>query len=119
MFPSLYLRASDIKDQQPVVTIDRVAMEPVGQQREMKPVVYFQNKTKGLVLNKTNSKKISDIAGSGNTDDWQGVQIKLYSMEVEFQGEQVEAVRVRSPLASQRPNPPAPRAVPDSDDIPF
>lgn len=122
-FPSNYLKASDLGDAQPVVTIDRVEIEPVGRDKDMKPVVYFAGKQKGIVLNKTNSKKIAEIAGSNDTDDWHGVQVKLYATEVEFQGETVEAIRIKAPTkppaarAVARPAPRAPQPPPpDTDD---
>lgn len=96
-FPSNYLKASDLGEAQPVVTIDRVEVEPVGRGKEMKPVLYFAGKAKGIVLNKTNSKKIAEIAGSPDTDDWHGVAVKLFATEVDFQGETVEAIRIKSP----------------------
>ena len=95
-FPSNYLKASDLGDVQPVCTIDRVEIEPVGRDREMKPIVFFKSKQKGLVLNKTNSKKIAEIAGSPDTDDWPGVAVKLYATETEFGGETVECIRIKS-----------------------
>ena len=52
VFPGKYLKASDLNGHEPVVTIDRVEMEDVGDGR--KPVVYFKGKEKGLVMNKTN-----------------------------------------------------------------
>ena len=102
-FPSNYLKASDLGEAQPVVTIDRVEVEAVGRGKEMKPVICFAGKTKGMVLNKTNSKKIAEIAGSNDTDDWHGVQVKLYATEVDFQGETVEAIRVKSPAKPKAP----------------
>jgi hypothetical protein len=96
-FPSHYLKASDLGEAQPIVAIDRVEVEPVGRGKEMKPIVYFAGKQKGMVLNKTNSKKIAEIAGSPDTDDWSGVNIKLFATEVDFQGETVEAIRVKAP----------------------
>jgi hypothetical protein len=96
-FPSQYLKASDLGEAQPIVAIDRVEVEPVGRGKEMKPIVYFAGKQKGMVLNKTNSKKIAEIAGSPDTDDWSGVNIKLFATEVDFQGETVEAIRVKAP----------------------
>jgi len=120
MFPSQYLRASDLGGQQPVVTIARVTLEPVGQEKQMKPVMYFEGKTKGMVLNKTNSKKIAELAASADTDDWTGVQVKLYATEVEYQGETMEGLRVRSPLAREaRPAAPVLRAAVPDDEIPF
>ena len=109
-FPSNYLKASDLKGSQPVATIDRVEIEPVGRQKEMKPVVYFVGKEKGIVLNKTNANTISNLVGSPNTEDWAGFAVRLYATHVEFGGEQVEAIRIKSAgTAGQRQNamPPA------------
>ena len=114
-FPSNYIKASDLNGQQPTVTIDRVEFEPVGQQREMKPILYFVGKEKGMVLNKTNSKKIAEIAGSPDTDDWRGVHVKLFSTEVDFQGETVEAIRIKAPNAAKAK--PKPEPTMDRDDV--
>lgn len=101
-FPSKYLRASDLGGASPVVTIDRVDFEPVGYAREMKGVVYFVGKTKGLVLNKTNATKIADVVGSLETDDWPASKVQLYATEVEFQGETVETIRCKAPVTTGR-----------------
>ncbi len=95
-FPSKYLKASDLQGGQVIVTIERVAFEPVGHTREMKAVIYFLGKTKGLVCNKTNGKKIADVAGSPLTEDWAGVAIALYPTECEFGGETVDCIRVKA-----------------------
>ena len=124
-FPSNYLKASDLQNQQPVVTIDRVAFEPVGRDKEMKPILYFSGKEKGMVLNKTNAKNIAGIVGSFETNDWAGARIKLYSAHVEFQGDTVEAIRVKAAPANgnggARPVAPPPQTMADitDDDIPF
>ena len=73
-FPSTYLKASDLKGASPTVTIERVEYEAVGRQKDMKPIVYFAGKEKGLVLNKTNCNKIVEIAQSPVTEDWPGVR---------------------------------------------
>ena len=121
-FPSKYLKASDLKGQQPVVVIRGVEVEPVGQQREMRPVLYFEGKDKGLVLNKTNARNISALTGSDETGDWRGHSIRLYSTNVEFQGDTVEAIRVKAAPQNGRPapppEPPAGAGMTD-DDIPF
>jgi hypothetical protein len=100
-FPSKYLKASDLKGREPVLTIAKVLYEPVGQGKQMKGVVYFDKVEKGLVLNKTNANRITQIAGSGITEEWRGVQIKLYTAQVEFQGAPVDAIRIRPPQASK------------------
>lgn len=95
-FPSAYLKASDLGSNQPVVTIDRVEHEPVGREKEMKAVIYFTGKEKGVVLNKTNAKKITDLVGSPETDDWAGFKIRLFATTTEFGGETVECIRVKA-----------------------
>jgi len=125
-FPSHYLKASDLGDAQPVVSIDRVEIEAVGRDKEMKPVVYFVGKEKGIVLNKTNSKKIAQIASSPDTDDWRGVKVTLYATETEFGGETVECIRIKQPKGGEfksrpvRPEPEPEYVAPmENSDIPF
>jgi len=95
-FPSNYMKASDLRGDT-VVTIDRVEMEIVGQgrQAEKKPVVYFRQHDKGLVLNKTNANTIAKIAGSEEMDEWGGRRITLWPTDVESGGELVMGIRVR------------------------
>ena len=122
-FPSTYLKASDLGSSAPLVTIDRVEVEPVGRDREMKPVLYFKGKEKGVVLNKTNSNMIATLTGSRDTDDWSGCQVRLYATTTEFGGETVECIRVKGagPQAKPVPRAPEPVAVTpvDDDSIPF
>ncbi len=94
-FPSNYLKASDLQASPVVVTIDRVEFEAVGRDREMKAVVYFIGKQKGIVLNKTNARKITEISGSALTEEWHGVAVVIYPTETEFAGETVECIRVK------------------------
>jgi hypothetical protein len=120
-FPSNYLKASDLGDKSPVVTIDRIEVEPIGRDKEMKPVLYFQGKEKGVVLNKTNAKKIAELTGSKDTDDWAGCQIRLYASQTEFAGEMVECIRVKGAAAAvAKPKAkPEPVAEVEEDEIPF
>lgn len=119
-FPSKFLKASDLKGHEVIVTVDRVEFEPVGQGKEMKGVLYFQGKDKGMVLNKTNANKIVEITGSALTEEWKGQRIKLYPTETSFNGEMVDCVRVRpvGPKAMQMTKP-APDPTPTVDDSEF
>ncbi len=141
VFPSKYLKTSDLAGTEPVVTIDRVEWEPVGRDREMKAVVYFAGKKKGIVLNKTNANKIVEISGSAMTEEWAGTKIKLYAAEANFGGDTYDVVRVKAAtngkpaMAKMTPTPkaapkPAPVVEPDpefvddghvitDDEIPF
>lgn len=104
-FPSKYLKASDLEGNAVTVKISDVKVEAVGRDQDTKPVVYFDGKKKGLVLNKTNSNKIAQIAQSHETDEWAGVTIVIYPTEVEFSGESVEAIRVKAPKAAAATGP--------------
>jgi hypothetical protein len=117
-FPSNYLKASDIRGSEPVVAIDRVAFEPVGRQREMKAVVYFKGKEKGLVLNKTNATKITQLSGSAITEEWDGFRVKLFATETEFGGETVECIRIKAapPNGTRQPAPKPVAPPPPEDD---
>lgn len=125
-FPSEYLKAADLRDKNVLVVIDRVEMKDIGD--DHKPVLFFQGKDKGMVLNKTNANNIATAYGD-DTDDWVGREIVLFPAMVDFQGKTVQAIRVRAPRASDRPKPtlkavnetvraPEPPPISD-DDIPF
>lgn len=117
-FPSKYLSASDLNESEVTVTMDKVTFEEVGKDKDMKPILYFAGKTKGLVLNKTNARKITEITGSGITEEWAGQQIRLYPTETTFGGDVVECIRVKpvgkarmqrmtpAPPPQQQPQPP-------------
>lgn len=111
-FPSNYIKASDLQGREVQVRIARIAMEDVGD--DHKPIVYFNGKEKGLVLNKTNANNIALMYGD-ETDAWIGQIITLFTAWVDFQGKSVEAIRVKptrtngSAAPAQHPNaPPGP-----------
>ena len=133
VFPSKYLKASDLNGQARNAVIERVEKEKM-QTGEQKLVAYFRNGTKGMVLNKTNCKTIAHIAMSDETADWIGQVVQVFVADVEFQGEMVAALRLRQPqkqrpVATPKPKPaPEPDiepnfdpdvAVDNSDDVPF
>lgn len=101
-FPSKWLSAADLGGRNVQVVIDRVEMESVAKGEPPKPVLYFKGKNKGLVLNKTNAKTIAHEYGD-DTDDWRDCEIVLFEVMTEFQGNPVEAIRVRRPTIKDRP----------------
>lgn len=101
-FPSKYLKADDLRGREARVTIARVEREKLGD--EFKPVVYFNGKEKGVVLNKTNSYAIAAAYGD-ETTDWFGNDVILFSVMTEYGGKTAPAIRVRIPTA--RDNKPA------------
>ena len=92
-FPSDYLRAIDVESEMTLV-MTNVAMQKLGD--DEKPVLYFDGKEKGMVLNKTNAGTISELYGD-DTNDWRGEAITLFSAMVSFQGKTVPSIRVKAP----------------------
>ena len=119
VFPSNYIKASDLQGQARLLTISAIALEQLGT-GESKPVLQFAGHDKGLVLNKTNA-SILAASFSPETDGWIGKQIELYPDKVSFQGRIVDAVRVRVPVpaaaapAQPATAQPAPAGVPPVD----
>ena len=106
-YPSRFLKASDLPDEGSLaVTIEKISLEEIGKDKETKPVIYFAETSTGMICNKTNARTIARLVGSEDFDDWIGKVIRLYRTEVDFQGEMVEAIRVRS-----KPDKPVPKVV--------
>jgi hypothetical protein len=93
VFPSRYVRAADLNGKRVTVTIKHVAVERMGKDNEAKPVVYFRNATKGLVLNRTNAMAIAALYGP-ETDAWAGKAVTLYPTQVRAFGATHDAIRV-------------------------
>jgi len=124
VFPSKYLKASDLNGQARNAVIERIEKEKM-QTGEVKYVAYFRNGSKGMVLNKTNCKAIAHIAMSDETADWIGQLVQVFVADVEFQGEMVAALRIRQPqkqrtVAAPKPMPelePEAEPAPDFGDV--
>lgn len=122
-FPGTHLKASDLQGREVAVIMERVEVEEIGRERDRKPVLYFRGKEKGLVLNKTNANVIAKMYGD-ETGQWAGKAITIYETEVEFGGDMVACIRVRTkpPVmpASSLPSPPPPPSNDiDPDEVPF
>lgn len=91
--PSPHLEAADFNGDT-VVTIKAVDFKEVGDEKVTKGVVYFDELPRGLVLNRTNVKRIIALHGN-ETDDWKGKKITLYPSETDFGGKTVDCIRVR------------------------
>lgn len=106
MFPSKWLAASDLEELGGDVdmTISDCTLETVGQ-GERKWVLWFKDAprnddgtTKGLILNVTRTKTISQVLLSDDTDDWSGKRITLYPTETMYNKEMVPTIGVRKKL---------------------
>jgi hypothetical protein len=101
LYPSKseWLKCEDVPDEGLVVTIDSYDVKDFNNdgKHDRKPVLYFKEDIKALVLNKTNAGTITTIVGSDELDDWVGHKITLVPRQVEFSGKQVWAIRVLMP----------------------
>lgn len=99
LWPSKYVKADDLEDRSVTVTIEQVKIEKmVNDDREVnKPVLYFREAEKALILNKTNGMIIAQLYGP-ETDKWVGKRITLYGKVIPYFGEPRNCIRVRVDL---------------------
>lgn len=77
-------------------------MEKVGE--DDKPVLHFEGKEKGMVLNGTCFDACVEITGEDDSDNWTGHRVQLYvDKNVQFQGKRVEGLRICAPQPPSRP----------------
>jgi hypothetical protein len=98
-FPSKYIKAADLGGKEHTLTIAGVKIEDVGGQgsEEDKPVLYFTNKAKGCVLNRTNAMSIAAKYGE-DTENWVDKHVIVYPDTTMFQGKMVDCIRMRVPV---------------------
>ena len=126
LHPSNYLKAGDL-DEDFTLTMKGIKMEGMKDSEgneEDKPVLYFREVDKGLVLNATNKKRILAMHPAEDTDEWIGKQVTLTKEWVEAFGKSDWAIRVKVQPPQRKPAPapqkPAPKPVAESsDEVPF
>lgn len=91
--PPPHLEAADFPDDT-VVTIKTVSFAEVGEEKASKGILFFEEYSRGMVLNRTNLKRIIEHHGN-ETDEWKGKTLTLYPSETEFGGKTVDCIRVR------------------------
>lgn len=106
LFPSKWICAADLNGKDVNVQIKQImAAEEVGKDKETKPVLFFTGMPKGMVMNKTNAKRIAGLYGK-ETDNWIGKWITLYPSECEFGDETVDCIRIRKVAPTIEPDEP-------------
>lgn len=111
-FPSKYLAAADLQGHTRKLTIREYRIEEIGDEKNEKPVLYFNGAKKALVLNVTNANMIAEVLGDDEMDNWIGSEIEIFPTRVDFKGKQTDAIRVKNTA------PPPPPANND-DEVPF
>ncbi len=100
LFP--YIAGDSLVGKTATMTMASIKTEKLpthGGKTEEKLVLYFEESDKGLILNKTNAKAIAQAHG-GETDEWAGHPLELYTERISAFGKMHNAVRVRIPAAS-------------------
>lgn len=132
---SKWITAADLRGHRVPVVIDHCELDvKVGD--DIKNVLFFRGKDKGLVLNITNENTIADAYG-WEDDHWIGQPLILYPTTTQFQGKSTPCLRVevppkasvdRTPQLAPAPavapaDPPADYGVPSDsgnpEDVPF
>jgi hypothetical protein len=120
VFPSRYLKASDLKNGPEVGKINVAALEDLKDfsgAPAKKLVIYFQRKLKPLIVNRTNWGTIADLYGD-ESDDWAGREIELFATTILMNGKETDTIRIRKPGAKAKKASPPPSAD-VSDEIPL
>lgn len=113
MYPSKYLTADDLGDENHTVTITEAEMVDLGQgnDKERKLLLSLKEMSKGLIANKTNCGIIAKVLGSDDTEDWIGKRVTIGAREVDGPKGPCMAIRVsiKSPPSNlaRKPAPPA------------
>lgn len=85
--------------EEPVLTIISAGQEMVigsdGKKEECLVVRYKGVGPGKMIVNATNAKTLSKVAGSPFLEDWKGVSFKVYTERVKAFGDVVDAIRIR------------------------
>ena len=115
-FGGTFLKAGHV-EKPLLLTITKVVEEAMaGDPRNIKPVVYVAESDKGVVLNATIANALAAYLGD-DTETWPGGKFVLFPTRCDFQGKQVDCLRVREPRKRQAET--SPPAAQIEDDCPF
>ena len=102
MFPSKYLKASDLNGKDFALTIKAITIDEVvmrGGGKKKKGVLWFEGAEKQLILNKSNATGIDESVGGGkgDTDNWIGKRIILTAVQTMDKRDKglVDCIRIR------------------------
>jgi hypothetical protein len=121
---SKFLKAADLNGQKPIVMIDTAEVHENTYNGETKQqiVLTFVDKEKVLGLNVTNARRIAQLIGTTNFNDWPGWNIRLYTDQTDLDGKTVDCIRVFPDLPEQtheKAMAATAGVAPADDDIPF
>lgn len=102
LFPSKFVKSADLNGKTVTLTIKELRVEELGHgtEKERKPVLYFSNATKGLVLNRTNAMTIAGLYGD-ESEEWKGKRISIYPTRIRAFGTMQDTIRIREEIPAQ------------------
>ena len=93
--PSKYLNGSDVGAQQFTLVVKSIVMEKMENDGAMKPVMYFTNAQKGLVVNATNWDNMA-LTYEDESENWIGKTVEMYTEATRTpNGQPTRGVRIR------------------------
>src|SRR6187549_594613 len=104
LWPSKYVKAQDLDGRTVTVTIREVKIEEMtnNEQKVKKPVLYFNEAEKALILNKTNGRTIAALYGP-ETNNWTGQRITLFTKQIKYFEKMQLCIRVKGELPDAQP----------------
>ncbi len=108
LYPSKYVKSDDIGNQRLTLQVGTIKLEEVAENEPAKPVMYFNGKEKGMVLNKTNALLCAHCWGD-DTDSWNGQWLDLFVEPKMFQGKVVNGLSVAPKLPNSGTAPEQPQ----------
>src|SRR4051812_9333022 len=95
VFPSKYLKDTDLNGKPIPVTIQSASLETLKTfegKEQTKTVLYFKGAKKSLPLNATNWDAVAAITGEDDTERWPGHAIEIYPTTTTMQGKPVGCI---------------------------
>lgn len=106
-YPTKYLSPVDLTDKDgnyvdANATVRSFSMVNVRLQdgaSKPKPILHFEGKQKGMIINKTNARTLERLLG-WDTDKWVGKKIGLVVEKIKAFGEMMDVIKVTEPIAT-------------------
>jgi len=101
---SKYLKTGDLGGQTRTATIRDVTMQEVGENNEVKPIMYFHEYDKGVVINAT-KRDVLKAAYGKETAKWGGYPVELSPGTTHYGSKIVECINFTIPAAAPTTKP--------------
>jgi hypothetical protein len=115
LYGSKYFSVADLGDREPRFKVGKVEVVELREKNgttKRKYVMWFEGVEKGLVINKTNAKKLAEAYGK-QSSKWIGQIVQLYAEDTSF-GKGVRLRPLRKPATPAEPDPVLNDAIPSA-----